>query len=282
MSLPAIRRAAPVPLLLALGLVSCARGAEDAPAASSAWYDLSGRIDAERPADRLVQASALFLGTPYADGPLGEGDAGGPDPDPRVDLGRADCVTYLEQSLALALCRGGDRRVPAADPFLRLLDRIRYRDGEVGFATRNHYMALDWLPANAWLVEDVTDRLRSGATIEVTRAIDRATFLRGHGAEPRPGLDDPRDLTLRIVPRESLDAVAGAIESGDLVFWVGSKDGIDVVHTGLAVRAGGTLLFRHASSKAKAVTEEPLADYAARATFARGLLVIRLRPDATG
>jgi hypothetical protein len=292
MTLGALPRGAQLPLLL-VALVSCARGAERAapappagsaappPAAPSAtperWRALAARLRGASLADRFVEASALFLGVPYHDGPLGEGDAGGPDPDPRVDLDRADCVTYLEQSLALALC--GDAAADApVDPFLAALDRIRYRDGVVGFASRNHYMSLDWIPANAWLLEDVTERVAPAAAVDATRRIDRAAFLRERGVEPRPGLDDPRDVTRRIVPREAVAAAAPAIASGDLVFWAGRKDGILVVHTGLAVRdASGALLFRHASSKAGKVAEEPLADYAARATFSAGFLVLRLR-----
>jgi hypothetical protein len=241
---------------------------------------LLARIPAGTLVERFVAASALFLGAAYQDGPLGEGDAGGPDPDPRVDFDRADCVTYLEQSLALALCAGGDSAA-APDAFLRALDRIRYRDGEVAFAARNHYMERDWASANAWLVEDVTERTAPGGTVELTRTIDRAQFLREKGAEPRPGVDDAAPLSMRAVPRESAGAVAPAIRSGDLIFWTGRKDGIDVVHTGLAVRdASGALLFRHASSTAGKVTEQPFADYAAHATFASGFLVLRLREDA--
>ena len=97
---------------------------------------LAARITASTPVDRFVEASALFLGKSYAGGPLGEGEGASPDPDPRVDFERADCVTYLEQSLALALTPAGDAPPAAgADGFLRRLDSIRYRDGQVGFPT---------------------------------------------------------------------------------------------------------------------------------------------------
>ena len=295
------------PFAAALVLVSCAHDAESAddvaaatgtarpvappPAADRApseamaadlarWPALVARLDATTLADRFVQASALFLGATYDDGPLGEGDAGGPDPDPRVCFDRADCVTFLEQSLALALAPAADKSVPMQDPFLAILDRIRYRGGHVDYADRNHYMSLDWIPANDWLVEDVTDRLAPGATVEVTRTIDRAAFLRAHGVAPRTQ-DGARTFVTRIVPRERVTAVAAALRSGDLIFWAGKKDGILIVHTGLAVRTpDGGLLFRHASSKAGKVTEEPLADYAAHATFTSGFLVLRLREDA--
>lgn len=256
-------------------------GAEgDAPEAvppdPAEWTRLAARLDAADPAARFVQATALFLGTPYVDGPLGEGDAGGPDPDPRCDFARADCVTFLEQSLALAVA---DPARP--ESFASALDAIRYRDGEVGFAARNHYMVRDWIPANAWLVRDVTAEVGAGRLRRVERTIDRAAFLREHGAEPRAGLDEAMEMAVDIVPSPELAAVAPALESGDLVFWVGKAEGIFVVHTGLAVRGGdGELIFRHGSSRAGRVLDESLAEYAARSAFAQGFLVLRVRDDA--
>jgi hypothetical protein len=227
--------------------------------------------------DRFVAATEFFLGTEYVNGPLGEGEVGGPDPDPRVDFARADCVTYLEQSLAVALA--GDA---GEDKFLRTLDAVRYRDGRVSFPDRNHYMVADWIPANGWLLEDVTAELAPGVTQTVERTIDRATFLRDQGVEPRPDVDGVRTYSIEIVPRDQLVAVTDRIESGDLVFWVGKNEGIFVVHTGLAVRGDdGALLFRHGSSKAGQALDESFADYNERATFAAGFLVLRLRDDET-
>ena len=66
-----------------------------------------------------------------------------------------------------------------------------------------------WVPANAWLVEDVTDRLAPGAAAPLTHTIDRAKFLRDKGVSPRPGVDDARSLTMQIIPREAVASVAG-------------------------------------------------------------------------
>jgi N-acetylmuramoyl-L-alanine amidase-like len=233
------------------------------------------RVQADGVVARFLEASLAMLGTPYGNGPLGEGEGAAIDTDPRVDFDRVDCVTYLEQALALAVTT--DR----TGPFLANLDAIRYAGGRVDYADRNHYMVTDWIPANDWLLEDVTARVAGEHAATVTRTIDRAAFLHEHGAEARPGVDDAVERTLTYVPREALADVADAIRAGDLVFWVGKADGIFVVHTGLAARdADGRLLFRHGSSRAGHVLDESLADYAATAKFALGFLVLRLREDA--
>jgi hypothetical protein len=241
------------------------------------WEELTSQLDQPGLVDRFVAASALLLGTPYVNGPLGEGDAGGPDPEPRFDLERADCVTYLEESLALALTAP-----KSDDDYIPILDAIRYRDGQVSFPSRNHFTALDWVPANAWLLEDVTAKVAKGRTTSIQKTIDRASFLRQHGAEPRPGVDEAAQLRLDALQLGGIAAADSALRSGDLVLWVSKKEGIDIAHTGMIVRdAQGTLIHRHASSKAGMAVDEPLLDYAARAaSFSDGIVVLRLKPDA--
>ncbi|MBZ0269830.1 DUF1460 domain-containing protein [bacterium] len=243
--------------------------------ASPPWSRYADDVDADGVVARFLEATEAMLGTPYANGPLGEGEDGAIDTDPRVDFERVDCVTYLEQALALAVTTDG------TGPFLANLDAIRYAGRRVDYADRNHYMIADWIPANDWLLEDVTARLAGERAATVTRTIDRAAFLREHGAAPRPGVDDARTRTLVYVPSAALPDVADAVLAGDLIFWVGKADGIFIVHTGLAARAAdGGLLFRHGSSRAGHVLEESFAGYTARAGFALGFVVLRLRDDA--
>ncbi|MCA9752717.1 MAG: DUF1460 domain-containing protein [Gemmatimonadetes bacterium] len=238
------------------------------------WSDRAEVLHGATVRDRFLEATEILLGTPYRGGPLGEGDAGGPDPDPRVDFTGVDCVTYLEESLALALLPPG---APATDStFLAILDAIRYRDGMVSFASRNHYTVTDWMDANRWLVRDVTREIGGSSVEEATRTIDRTKFLRDQGVEPRGAIDAPLSPTIGYVPVAALPEVAPRIESGDLVFWVGSTPGIFVLHTGLAVRtADGTLRFRHASSRAGEAVEQPLMEYAAGTKFL-GVVVLRM------
>jgi hypothetical protein len=140
----------------------------------------------------------------------------------------------------------------------------------------------DWVPANAWLLDDVTTEVGGKNAETVRKTIDRATFLRDQGAEPRPGLDDPGTIEFSMIPTAAIAASGERLRSGDLVLWVAKKDGLDIAHTALLVRdpKTGALLQRHASSRAGKVVDEPLAEYAARAKFATGIVVLRVKPEA--
>ena len=63
---------------------------------------LAGLVGRPLP-ERVVGVSARFLGVPYVVSPLGEGH--GQDPDPLFRADAVDCLTFVEQSLALAYSR---------------------------------------------------------------------------------------------------------------------------------------------------------------------------------
>ena len=85
---------------------------------------------------RLYDAARDALGTPYQDGPLGEGPEGKYDTDPRVDFGKVDCVTYVEQTVALATAS-------SYDEMFANLQKIRYHGAKTDFENRNHFMISD-------------------------------------------------------------------------------------------------------------------------------------------
>lgn len=101
-------------------------------------------------ARRLDAVSAPLLGLPYLVDPLGEGT--GLDPDPLARYDGFDCLTFVEEALALALA--GD---PAHAADVRTA--LRY-DGAPSYASRRHFMELSWLPdavANGWLRETTAE-----------------------------------------------------------------------------------------------------------------------------
>jgi hypothetical protein len=211
---------------------------------------------AHRLPDRVRAASARYLGTPYARDPLGEGC--GPDADPLYDRRRVDCVTFVEQALAEALA-------PCPDAVLPTLLRIRYHQGRVAYACRNHHFVADWLPHNAWLVRDVTEAVGGARVRRMTKRIDQKVLTTGY------------------VPRAEVPAVLSRLPDVAIAVLVQNRPGIFAAHTGFLLRDGNAITLRHASQHRGKVVDEPLCDYLQRAP-ARivGLKVLALRPDGGG
>ncbi|MDD2717230.1 MAG: DUF1460 domain-containing protein [Candidatus Wallbacteria bacterium] len=94
-----------------------------------------------------------FLGRPYDHhGPLGEGKTGKYDQDPLWRLDTFDCTTFVETVLALSISG-------TLPEFEKNMDKIRYENGKVSYATRNHFPCVDWIPNNLknGLLEDITE-----------------------------------------------------------------------------------------------------------------------------
>jgi len=117
---------------------------------------------------RMKAVSDPFLGLPYLIDGHGEGI--GPDSDPPARYDAFDCLTFLEEILSLAFA--GD---PVSAPYYR--QALRYKDGEVSYSKRHHFMMAQWIPENiaAGFVEDITHTLGETHRIEkkVTREIWR-------------------------------------------------------------------------------------------------------------
>lgn len=204
-------------------------------------------------ASRLKLVIERSVGTPYHDGPLGEGPSGTHDKDPLVDLTRVDCVTYVEQSLALA-------SAPSYEKAVENLQRIRYRNGKIDYESRNHFMISDWIANNPYCV-DVTQKLET-PTETVTRTISRKDFFKLLKAD-EVGQDTPdQDVTLCYVPAARTAEAAGALPDLALVVFIGKVDWLFSLHCGVYVRdeAGEGKLY-HASSKAGKVVPVSLEDY---------------------
>ena len=73
-----------------------------------------------------------YLGEKYVLDPLGEEKA--PDTDPLIRFDAFDCLTFVETALA-----NGD---------VNKLNKIRYKNGDVNFLSRNHFASIDWLENN--------------------------------------------------------------------------------------------------------------------------------------
>jgi len=203
---------------------------------------------------RLQLYSARAKGTPYSLFCLGEGPTAKYDRDPLLDFSRADCVTFIEQMLAMALSSDYEQ-------MFATLMRIRYKNGEIGFITRNHYTHADWVPNNDWLLEDVTAELGGALCEDMTKTIDRPSFFRKLGVPDNElqNVQAPQTMTIKYIPTANLPLIKSRLQGGEIVSLVQKLPGIFSAHMGfIFLDEYGNVLFRHASSSKEThqVTDE--------------------------
>ena len=202
--------------------------------------------------DLIVEVGLHFLGAPYEAGTL---EQKGPE---RlvVNLRAFDCVTFVENVVALAgMIRAGKT---AFGDYAAALERIRYRGGRRdGYPSRLHYFT-DWLRDNGrkGVIREITRELGGipfrKAFHELTDHREEHPPLRAAAAFRRMRIVEAAcsRRTLHCVPKADLPGIEKRIENGDIIAVVTDADGIDVSHTGIAVRLRGRLHFLHASSRA--------------------------------
>lgn len=217
---------------------------------------------------RIVHLARKNIGQPYELYLLGEMPFEAYDPQPIYCLGKSDCVVYAEHTYAMALSHDWPS-------FMRMLQRIRYRDGQLGVVTRNHYTEADWNVSNRWLVEDVTEQLAGEDAVTFVQKIDRAGFFKKrYDLKVDVPVEEHRDVYL---PFESIEQAKSQLNDGDFVNVVRGivKKGAPpsdifggsawVGHVGLIAKGlNGEVNLIHSAEPA--VREESLDAYIARST----------------
>ena len=173
-----------------------------------------------------------YLGAKYLSNPLGEGLP--PDSDPIFRTDAFDCTTFVETAMA-----NGD---------VNALTKIRYKDGQIDFLNRNHFIESDWLINNSDIVENVSAQYAPVSQRAVI--IDKQNWLKTvYGIDS----DIPQEtIVLNYIPYEKLPQIYPT-EPLIVLFISGKSEKSDKIGTDLAVRHMGFLLpngmLRHASSK---------------------------------
>lgn len=229
---------------------------------------------------RIAIYSEVAKGTPYALFCLGEGPNAKYDRDPLIDFTRADCVTFTEQILAMAISDNYEN-------MFNNLQRIRYHRGAIDLRTRNHFTHADWVPNNAWLLQDVTAAVGGKHCREMTKTIDRRKLLSDLGVPESEQAEIPpaETMTIKYIPEHSLLAVQDSLQTGDLFSIIQSMPGIFSAHMGLIIRKeDGEVYCRHASSRreTKQVVDEPLSAMVAQLQANQkrvGMAFLRVKPD---
>ncbi|MGH8853959.1 MAG: N-acetylmuramoyl-L-alanine amidase-like domain-containing protein, partial [Telluria sp.] len=205
---------------------------------------------------RIAAIGRQNLGQPYSLHLLGEFPYEIHDNLPLFSLKESDCVVFAEHTYAMALSQSWEE-------FFWMLQRIRYRDGVIGVATRNHYTEMDWNVANRWLVTDVSAVLAGANGPSYPMTVDRARFLRTRHQTVR---DIPVESSRQAyVPKNKVAAIAGQLQEGDFVNVISTRDGeYWASHVGLVVLGpNGERHFLH--SQEPKVREETFDAFIARA-----------------
>lgn len=191
------------------------------------------------------QIGAEYLGAKYVADPLGEGNA--PDSDPLIRFDAFDCTTFVETSLA-----GGD---------IDKLNRIRYKNGDIDFLKRNHFIETDWIENNSNLVQNVSATYGKTAIRNVV--IDKQKWLK---TVYNIDADSPtQEMELEYIPYSRLTRINNSAPL-IVLFITGKSEKSAKIGTDLAVAHMGFLMpggvLRHASQISGRVVDVDFYEYA--------------------
>lgn len=205
--------------------------------------------------DRIMFLAHKNIGQKYNIYLLGEFPYEIYDDQPLYCLPQSDCVVFAEHTYAMALAHDWAE-------FFKNLQRIRYKNGEIGMLTRNHYTEADWDKNNSWLVTDATNDLNATTTTKYKERIDRAGFFKKLGIGEGIPVQHFEDS---YIPAEAVEGVLGGLKDGDFVNVArgsGSGDGAYIGHVGLIGHTkDGKVTFIH--STPPKVKEQPIMEYVA-------------------
>ncbi|MDQ1832157.1 N-acetylmuramoyl-L-alanine amidase-like domain-containing protein [Massilia scottii] len=165
---------------------------------------------------RIAAIGRKNIGQPYVLNLLGEYPYELHDNLPMFSLQASDCVVFAEHTYAMALSQSWEE-------FFWMLQRIRYKDGVIGVATRNHYTEVDWNINNAWLVSDVSALLAGPDGPAYDMTIDRTAFLK---MRHNTASNIPVQLSQEAyVTKDKVASVVGQLQDGDLVNVISTRGG---------------------------------------------------------
>lgn len=209
-----------------------------------------------------------------------------------IELEELDCVTFVENVLALArLVQRAPMGILAEERVYKafysgILTNIRYRGGRLdGYASRLHYFS-EWITDNEamGMLRHISGELGGVTDHEpVTFMTTHADLYRQLGENPSfleavREVEEALSAQPRIfVPEEDIAAVVDQIENGDIIAATSTVPGLDVAHTGIALWVDGRLHLLHAPLVGDSVqiSELPLAERILGNTGQDGIMVAR-------
>lgn len=229
--------------------------------------------------DTLIAIGKTFIGMPYVEKTLELGER----ETLVVNLRGFDCTTFVENVLAFANLIRKD--APDFESFATELKTIRYREGLLdGYSSRLHYFT-EWILNNneKGLVTNITSEL-GGVSLQ------KSINFMGTHRNLYPFLANAENYerilemeselakqTLCYLPQNAITNQEHLIQNGDIIALATSIDGLDVTHTGFALKKNdGNLYLLHASLSGEVtITDEPLVEYLKKIKSNIGIIVAR-------
>jgi len=238
------------------------------------------KSSARFPGQLMLEIGKFFLGAPYVAGTLETKRT----EHLVVNLREYDCVTFVENAVALALDFKSEEK--SFESFRRLLRKIRYRHRRLrGYSSRLHYFS-DWIHDNQkkGVVRDVTAEIggrpfRKAITFMTTNP-DLYPPLK-NAANLRRMKSVERTISRRslfFIPKKGMRRREDRIRNGDLIAITTDTEGLDVQHVGLAARVKNRIHLLHASRfEGKVVlSKKTLYRYLMQSRARSGIMVARL------
>ncbi len=226
--------------------------------------------------ERIAVFSEMFLDMPYNLTCAGDGPYALYETEPLVNFKETNCMVYCEHVLAMSVSDSWDN-------FFNNLQHIRYSGGIIGMRTRNHYTMADWLPENAWLLDDASRKVGGESTRQFIRTISHERFFRGKGISDLRHVKPDREVTVDYVPMQSLPEIKKNIRSGDILALIyANMPDIFSAHMLIAIEKEGALYLRESAqsrmSTFDSIFEEWYDRYKDSKRYA-GLSFMRVRED---
>ena len=231
----------------------------------------------------IVEIGKSFLGTDYEAHTL-EKDG---EEQLVINLTGFDCTTFLENVLVFARCI--KRNNSTFEDYKNELTFIRYRQGIIdGYPSRLHYFT-DWIYDNEKkkIIEDITEDLGGEElTLDLSFMSDNPKYYKQLDESPN-FISEIKKQEAEInycreyfyIPKSKVADVESKIGNGDIVAFTSTVKGLDVNHTGIAVKMDDDRIhILHAADVGTKVriTESTLSEYVMSIKKHSGIIVLRV------
>ena len=220
--------------------------------------------------EAMARLAEFFLGSPYLAMSLDQSSR----EQLRLDLTQFDCMLFVEQLLAIV-------SADSFDGFAEQTRRLRYRNGEISYCTRQHYFH-DWVgsaqrqgvleTSPVWPMQ----AMRNVSLNFMSSHRDRYPALQSPALfDCIDGLEQGRRIDQHYLPLAALDDALPSLQSGDIFAVATRVEGLDVSHTGVLVRDGSRLDAIHAAPGRGVMRSRSFTTYLRSVPDAIGAVIVR-------